>query len=183
MKRVLVIDSEPTNRKQVQQRLEADGHAVSETESAERAVEAFQSGASAVILSQDAAELSADFFQRLRTLEPAPVVIVSSPITTAFDANSLQALRDGGVYVTRPASEPPSDEYRLPVQGINFYDLERSVLSQALKLCRGNQTRAGTLLGLSRDQIRYRMAKFGLTSSGFQVQNESPKSNTRPRAA
>jgi len=27
----------------------------------------------------------------------------------------------------------------------------------------GNQTRAATLLGLHRDQIRYRIEKFGLT--------------------
>ena len=81
--------------------------------------------------------------------------------------------------MTQPASEPSPNEYRLPVQGINFYDLERNVLSQALTLCRGNQTRAGTLLGLSRDQIRYRMAKFGLTSSGFQDAPTAETADTR----
>ena len=29
----------------------------------------------------------------------------------------------------------------------------------------GNQTKAGTLLGLNRDQIRYRIEKFGLTTT------------------
>ncbi|HYO94403.1 MAG TPA: sigma-54 dependent transcriptional regulator, partial [Polyangiaceae bacterium] len=54
-------------------------------------------------------------------------------------------------------------DYRLPSQGIDFRDLEREVLAQALHLASGNQTRAATLLGMTRDQIRYRMAKFGMT--------------------
>ena len=33
---------------------------------------------------------------------------------------------------------------------------------QALERTGGNQTRAAALLGLHRDQIRYRVAKFGL---------------------
>jgi DNA-binding NtrC family response regulator len=53
-------------------------------------------------------------------------------------------------------------DYRLPSQGIDFRELEREVLSQALRLACGNQTRAASLLGLTRDQIRYRMAKFGM---------------------
>jgi DNA-binding protein Fis len=36
---------------------------------------------------------------------------------------------------------------------------------QALERCGGNQTRAATLLGLNRDQIRYRIEKFGLAKS------------------
>lgn len=64
-----------------------------------------------------------------------------------------------------PLSGPrPGVDYRLPSQGIDFRELEREVLAQALRLASGNQTRAATLLGLTRDQIRYRMAKFGMTS-------------------
>lgn len=58
----------------------------------------------------------------------------------------------------------PSVDYRLPSQGIDFRELEREVLAQALRLASGNQTRAASLLGLTRDQIRYRMAKFGISS-------------------
>jgi two-component system, NtrC family, response regulator AtoC len=53
-------------------------------------------------------------------------------------------------------------DYHLPHDGIDFADLERTVLTQALRLARGNQTRAASLLNLTRDQLRYRMAKFGL---------------------
>ena len=41
--------------------------------------------------------------------------------------------------------------------------LERSLVAQALDRTGWNQTRAAALLGLSRDQIRCRMEKFGLT--------------------
>jgi DNA-binding NtrC family response regulator len=54
------------------------------------------------------------------------------------------------------------DEFELPATGVDLEHLERSLLIQALKRSGGNQTRAGTLLGLNRDQIRYRIEKFGL---------------------
>jgi two-component system NtrC family response regulator len=54
--------------------------------------------------------------------------------------------------------------YRLPSQGIDLRQLEREVLVQALRLTGGNQTRAALLLGLTRDQIRYRMSKFGMSN-------------------
>jgi len=53
----------------------------------------------------------------------------------------------------------------LPAEGVNLEDLERSLVVQALDRAGGNQTRAATLLGLNRDQIRYRIEKFGLGKS------------------
>lgn len=50
----------------------------------------------------------------------------------------------------------------LPAQGLDFDHLERSLVAQALTRAGGNQTRAGALLGMNRDQIRYRMNKFGI---------------------
>jgi DNA-binding NtrC family response regulator len=52
--------------------------------------------------------------------------------------------------------------FELPAQGINLEALEQSLVVQALERCSGNQTRAATLLGMNRDQIRYRVEKFGL---------------------
>jgi DNA-binding NtrC family response regulator len=52
--------------------------------------------------------------------------------------------------------------FELPAEGIDFRELERDLIVQALRLSNGNQTRAAHLLGMTRDQIRYRMAKFGL---------------------
>ncbi|RIK59725.1 MAG: DNA-binding response regulator [Planctomycetota bacterium] len=52
--------------------------------------------------------------------------------------------------------------FRLPDGGLNFEQLERELVEQALERCNGNQTRAAALLGMNRDQIRYRIEKFGL---------------------
>jgi two-component system response regulator AtoC len=56
------------------------------------------------------------------------------------------------------------DEFELPAKGVDLEKLERSLVIQALRRSGGNQTRAGALLGLNRDQIRYRIEKFALTT-------------------
>ena len=57
-----------------------------------------------------------------------------------------------------------AEHFELPASGVDLDTLERSLVLQALRRCGGNQTRAGGLLGLNRDQIRYRIEKFGLTT-------------------
>jgi len=57
------------------------------------------------------------------------------------------------------------NEFELPAMGVDLEKLERSLLVQALKRSNGHQTRAGALLGLNRDQIRYRIEKFGLAAT------------------
>ena len=57
------------------------------------------------------------------------------------------------------------DEFELPSTGVDLEKLERSLVVQALKRTGGNQTKAGTFLGLNRDQIRYRIEKFGLNAA------------------
>jgi two-component system response regulator AtoC len=52
--------------------------------------------------------------------------------------------------------------FRLPASGVDLQEVERSLLEQALERTGGNQTRAGELLGLNRDQVRYRIEKFKL---------------------
>jgi two-component system, NtrC family, response regulator AtoC len=58
------------------------------------------------------------------------------------------------------AAEIPA--FVLPETGISLEAVERSLLLQALERTGGNQTRAAALLGLHRDQVRYRIEKFGL---------------------
>jgi two-component system response regulator AtoC len=55
-----------------------------------------------------------------------------------------------------------STDMALPAEGVKLEDLERSLVAQALERTRGNQTRAAKLLGINRDQMRYRIEKFGL---------------------
>jgi DNA-binding NtrC family response regulator len=54
------------------------------------------------------------------------------------------------------------DGVQLPAHGIDLEQLERSLVVQALERSGWNQTRAATLLGVNRDQIRYRIEKFKL---------------------
>ena len=55
-----------------------------------------------------------------------------------------------------------TESVELPAAGIDLEQLERSLVVQALQRSGWNQTRAATLLGLNRDQIRYRIEKFKL---------------------
>ena len=45
---------------------------------------------------------------------------------------------------------------------MDFEELERDLVVQALTRTGGNRTQAAKLLGMNRDQIRYRIEKFGL---------------------
>ena len=55
-----------------------------------------------------------------------------------------------------------ASSFRLPPEGVNLEDVERQLLVQALERSRWNQTHAGALLKINRDQVRYRIEKFGL---------------------
>ncbi len=60
-----------------------------------------------------------------------------------------------------PTTEPTSGA--LPLEGIDLAEWERSLVEQALRDSGGNQTKAAKLLRLSRDTLRYRLKKFGLS--------------------
>ena len=52
--------------------------------------------------------------------------------------------------------------FKLPAEGLNLDEVERQLLTQALERTGGNQTQAAQLLGINRDQVRYRIEKFDL---------------------
>ena len=62
-----------------------------------------------------------------------------------------------GAATTSPDSSSP---FRLPADGCRLEDVEKSLVVQALERVGGNQTRAAALLGVHRDQIRYRLGKY-----------------------
>jgi two-component system, NtrC family, response regulator GlrR len=78
-------------------------------------------------------------------------------------------LADGTVLDTKDfpiasaTREPITSGFELPADGVDLDQIERSLVLQALTRSDWNQTRAATLLGLNRDQIRYRIEKFSLT--------------------
>ena len=73
-----------------------------------------------------------------------------------LDARDFSALKTG---------LGTADAFELPAGGVDLEELERSLVIQALRRSSGNQTKAAAMLGLNRDQIRYRIEKFGLTAT------------------
>ena len=73
-----------------------------------------------------------------------------------------EELRDADFPLTTGAAPRLTEAVELPAHGIDLEELERSLVVQALERSGWNQTRAATLLGLNRDQIRYRIEKFKL---------------------
>ena len=51
-------------------------------------------------------------------------------------------------------------QFVLPAEGISLDEAELSFVKQAIERSGGNQTRAAELLGISRDQLRYRLKKL-----------------------
>jgi two-component system response regulator AtoC len=72
---------------------------------------------------------------------------------------------DARDFAAMSGSATAGDEFELPPKGVDLEQLERSLVIQALRRSGGNQTRAGALLGLNRDQIRYRIEKFALVTA------------------
>ena len=55
---------------------------------------------------------------------------------------------------------PMSSQFRLPSGGVPLEEVEMSLVRQAIERSGGNQTKAAELLGISRDQLRYRLKKL-----------------------
>jgi len=58
------------------------------------------------------------------------------------------------------SAEIATTSFQLPADGIDLERVELSLVRQALERSGGNQTRAAELLGISRDQLRYRLKKM-----------------------
>ncbi|HNR31118.1 MAG TPA: sigma-54 dependent transcriptional regulator [Candidatus Hydrogenedentes bacterium] len=52
----------------------------------------------------------------------------------------------------------------LPPGGLKLSEVERSLVEQALERTEGNQTQAAALLGITRDQVRYKLEKFHIAT-------------------
>jgi DNA-binding NtrC family response regulator len=54
------------------------------------------------------------------------------------------------------------EEIVIPESGISIEKVEQALIKQALKMSKGNKSRAATLLGLSRATLNYRLKKFNI---------------------
>lgn len=67
---------------------------------------------------------------------------------------------------TRPASVDGDTQFKLPPEGVNFEDVERSLILQAMERTDGNITKSAKLLGLTFRTLQYRLEKFGIKKDG-----------------
>ena len=114
----------------------------------------------------------ANVMERVALLSEAPLVTAE-----------LLSLPAGAA--SPPASEPlaapePPDGSDAPVLAAALGSVERTHLVEALRRTGGNVTRAAAQLGISRDTLRYRMAKHGL---GRDEPARPPAPRSRPARA
>jgi len=62
-------------------------------------------------------------------------------------------------HTSKPVSA--TDLFKLPAEGINFEDVERSLIMQAMERTDNNITKSAKLLGLTFRTLQYRLEKFG----------------------
>ncbi len=91
-------------------------------------------------------------------IERAMILEDGDTITTKYLPRGLAGeFRQGGDSRVDGAK---SDQFSLPHTGVSLEEVEMSLVRQALERSGGNQTKAAELLGISRDQLRYRMKKL-----------------------
>ncbi len=93
-------------------------------------------------------------------IERALILEDDEVITTEYLPGALtgqSARRDG---TGSGQNEDVTEQFSLPSEGISLDDAEMSFVRQAIERSGGNQTRAAELLGISRDQLRYRLKKL-----------------------
>jgi DNA-binding NtrC family response regulator len=116
-----------------------------------------------------------EFKKGVRGLSPAAAALLEQyqwpgnirELRNAIERAMLLADRDliGPDDFTTLTRSVAATQFRLPAEGLNLDEVERQLLIQALERAGGNQTQAGQLLGINRDQVRYRIEKFGLAKS------------------
>jgi len=77
--------------------------------------------------------------------------------------------------IAPPAPAPTADTpVVLGPEGVDIRQVERRLIEQALERTGGNQVRAAAMLKMSRDQLRYRLQKYGLHPKDEASENRKP---------
>ena len=110
------------------------------------------------------ARISPEGEQRLTRYDwPGNVRELRNVIERAILLGSDEELPASAFSGLRPQSGGKCEHsFELPEDGIELEAVERDFLTQALARSGGNRTQAAKLLGLTRDQVRYRLEKFGI---------------------
>jgi len=116
-------------------------------------------------------QFNREFRKKIRGLVPAAVALLEQYQWPGNVRELRNAIERAMLLVDRSYLEPQDFaltrtvspvEFALPAEGVKLEDVERQLLIQALDRAGGNQTQAAQLLGINRDQVRYRIEKFGL---------------------
>ena len=102
--------------------------------------------------------------RELRNIVEQAVLLAGNPV---IDAEQLNLCSPHG-FMAQDEPEPAAKadepkEAEFPGEGVQLATVERDLLLRALSHTDWNVTHAAKLLGLSRDTMRYRIDKFGLT--------------------
>ncbi len=97
--------------------------------------------------------------RELRNIMEQAVLMASSPLIEPEQLPLAPQLAGAGRVSGASGAAPEPDA---GTEALNLESMERRALTQALEKTRGNVTRAASLLGLSRDALRYRIEKYGL---------------------
>jgi DNA-binding NtrC family response regulator len=71
------------------------------------------------------------------------------------------------------ATAASNDLFKLPPEGVNFEDVERSLIMQAMDRTDNNITKSARLLGLTFRTLQYRLEKFGFKKDGAEEEEEA----------
>jgi DNA-binding NtrC family response regulator len=74
----------------------------------------------------------------------------------------LITVEDLPTEVRQEAGPAADGTFKLPAEGINFEDVERNLITQAMEQTDYNITKAAKLLGLTFRTLQYRLEKFGI---------------------
>ncbi len=107
----------------------------------------------------------------VRQLESAieRAILLSENDTITLDDLPPEMTQSGG-----PALAASGDSlFKLPAEGVNFEDVERSLIMQAMDRTDNNITKSAKLLGLTFRTLQYRLEKFGFKKDGDGTEEES----------
>ena len=114
-----------------------------------------------ITIAPDAKKLLADYSYpgNVRQLESAleRSILLCENDTITLEDMPPEMTQGGG----RVSSNASGDLFKLPPEGVNFEDVERSLIMQAMDRTDNNITKSAKLLGLTFRTLQYRLEKFG----------------------